>query len=218
MTTATPLRFRRFSRMVVAGLIVSVVAPAGAVLPVEYASAVTTGSACTGVTVVVDFSDFGGGVKVGCATSGFDTGSDALKSAGFTATDSQPGLVCTIDAKPDPCPTTFKGSYWSYWHGKSTDAAWTSYQVGAESSHPGAGSVEGWRYNDGTVEPSISPQDSVTRTTARSGGVTNTPVGHSSHTQAANPVAWILSGGLVVLLAAVVAVWLLRRRSARNEQ
>lgn len=218
MTGSTPLRFRRLSRLVLGGLILSLVCAAGALLPVDHASAATTASACTGVTVVVDFSDLGGGVKLGCAASGFDTGRDALQSAGFTPTDSQPGLVCTIDAKPDPCPTTFKGSYWSYWHGESGDAKWTSYQVGADSSHPVAGSVEGWRYNDGKVGPGLSPQGAVTRATAPRANVKNTSLGQPSHTPGSNPLPLILGGGVVVLLGAVITVWLLRRRVGRNER
>lgn len=110
----------------------------------------------TGVTVVVDFTDLGGTVQAGCAEGDQETGRAALISAGFTATDSQPGLLCAINSMPDPCPETFQGSYWSYWHGDAT-AGWVSYQVGADSSNPARGDFEGWRYNDGTTPPSVVP-------------------------------------------------------------
>src|SRR5680860_152638 len=94
----------------------------------------------SGVTVVVDATDIGGSIVIKCAAGAQATGRSALEAAGFTPTDSQPGMICAIDAQPDPCPTTFDGSYWSYWHG-SPGGAWISYQVGADSSHPVPGEI-----------------------------------------------------------------------------
>lgn len=106
----------------------------------------------TGITVVVDFTDVGGTTETGCALGVAGTGRDALASAGFAAQDSAPGMICAIDSVPDPCPTTFEGSFWSYWHARPGEA-WTGYLVGADSSAPVQGEVEGWRYNDGSVGP-----------------------------------------------------------------
>lgn len=112
-------------------------------------------AAGTGVTVVVDFTDLGGSIETGCAIGDPATGRTALSSAGFSAVDGTPGLICAIDAQPDPCPTTFNGDYWSYWHAKP-GAEWASYQVGADSSKPDRGEVEGWRYSNGAVGPGIT--------------------------------------------------------------
>jgi len=109
-----------------------------------------------GVTVVVDFTDLGGDIVARCASVDPDTGRAALETAGFTATDSQPGMICAIDAAPDPCPATFEGSFWSYWHSPA-EGDWIAYQVGADSSDPVAGEIEGWRYNDGSSGPGIAP-------------------------------------------------------------
>ncbi len=116
-----------------------------------------------GVAVVVDFTDLtvdgrAGTVEVGCADGDPENGRAALLAAGFTATDSQPGFLCAIDSQPDPCPETFDGSFWSYWH-SDPSGEWTSYQVGADSSDPAPGQIEGWRYNDGTTPPALSPAD-----------------------------------------------------------
>ena len=43
-----------------------------------------------------------------------------------------------------------------YWHA-TADGEWVSYQVGADASHPASGTFEGWRYNDGSTGPSVTP-------------------------------------------------------------
>lgn len=121
-------------------------------------------AACgNGVAVVVDFTDLtvdgqSGTVEVGCADGDPENGRAALVAAGFTTTDSQPGFLCAISSRPDPCPETFDGSFWAYWH-STPDGEWTSYQVGADASDPAPGEIEGWRYNDGTTPPGIAPAD-----------------------------------------------------------
>lgn len=154
----TPLAGGLLIGALLLGVSLLVTTPAVAV---PAAAAAASGETCTaagGVTVVVDFTDLGGGIEVGCASGSPGSGRAALEAAGFHAADSQPGLLCAIDSLPDPCPTTFQGSFWSYWH-SAPDGEWTSYQVGADASHPAPGELEGWRYNDGTVGPGIAPAD-----------------------------------------------------------
>lgn len=109
-----------------------------------------------GVTVVVDFTDLGGEVEVGCAAGDPASGREALAAAGFTPADgTYPGLICTIDGLPDPCPAEFAGSYWAYW---SADQGgdWEASQVGADDADPVPGAFEGWRYNDGATAPGVA--------------------------------------------------------------
>lgn len=123
------------------------------------AQAASPAGPCTGqegVTVVVDFTDVGGDVVVGCSPADPANGREALEAAGFTITESQPGFFCAIDGRPDPCPETFDGSFWSYWH-STPDGEWTSYLVGADASDPVPGELEGWRYNDGSAGPGLAP-------------------------------------------------------------
>ncbi|MEO6942951.1 MAG: hypothetical protein ABI238_08015 [Terrimesophilobacter sp.] len=115
-------------------------------------------SCADGVAVVVDFTDIGGKVETGCAAQAPATGRAALLAAGFTAVDSQPGLICAINSMPNPCPETFQGSFWSYWHSTAT-SEWVSYQVGADASAPKPGDIEGWRYDNGSTPPGIAPAD-----------------------------------------------------------
>lgn len=114
--------------------------------------------ACTdpgGVTVVLDLTDVGGEVEVGCAESA-TTGAEALAAAGFTDTRDASGLICAIEGLPDPCPETFEGSYWSYWYA-APDGDWQSYLEGPDTAAPEAGNLEGWRYSDGTSGPTVTP-------------------------------------------------------------
>ncbi|HRQ00934.1 MAG TPA: hypothetical protein PK781_10840, partial [Terrimesophilobacter sp.] len=107
-----------------------------------------------GVAVVVDFTDLGGDVELGCAPGTPANGRAALLAAGFTATDGSPGFICAIDEQPDPCPEVFDGSFWAYWYA-TPGGEWRSYTVGADTSEPQPGSVEGWRYNDGETPPGV---------------------------------------------------------------
>ncbi|MFT4296507.1 MAG: hypothetical protein QM582_13950 [Micropruina sp.] len=102
-------------------------------------------ASCSGVWVVVDRGN--GQQTVRCATK-YSTGLAALKSAGFTV-DAKDGFVNRIHGFPSKLDTTFS-KYWGYWSATpksdGTWNAWTSYAVGAATSKPVKGSVEGWVY------------------------------------------------------------------------
>lgn len=110
-----------------------------------------------GVTVVVDATELGGDVTVGCAPDPA-TGTEALAQAGFAEARDPSGFICAIGGLPDPCPTEFTGSFWSYWYA-SPDEEWTSYAEGSDTATPEAGAVEGWRYGDGSQAPDAVPAD-----------------------------------------------------------
>jgi hypothetical protein len=114
-------------------------------------------SGTSGVTVVVDFGALGGGVQTGCAGGDPGSGLAALSAAGhgYTFVPRQPGLVCQIDARPNPCngaPTT---AYWSYWHA-SRGGSWSFSTLGAGGYDPAPGTVEGWAFGAGR-RPGIAP-------------------------------------------------------------
>jgi hypothetical protein len=109
-------------------------------------------------TVVVDFTDLGGRIEIGCATD-WSTGTAALTSAGFADTRDASGMICAIDSLPDPCPAEFTGSWWSYWYGE--DDSWRAWMEGSDTAAPGQGGIEGWRYSDGTAGPGITPAEAA---------------------------------------------------------
>lgn len=187
---------------------------------------------CDGVIVVVDFTDLGGEIDVRCAEGEQATGRAALTAAAFGLTDSQPGFLCAINALPDPCPETFDGSFWAYWH-SAPDGEWTSYQVGADSSSPVFGELEGWRYNDGVTPPGIAPSEAVSTVSpapspeaieipnvAAPGAdeqVTNADTTHADQRADQNLVLLVTFAGFVALIAALIIMFVVRQRRLRKE-
>ena len=211
----------RTPRRLCAGLMTSLILVALGAAPALASSLAVPSSqargACTdesGVTVVVDFTDVGGEIVAGCAGLDPSSGREALQAAGFAITESQPGLICAIDDQPDPCPVTFEGSFWSYWH-SSPDGDWASYLMGADSSDPAPGELEGWRYNDGTTGPGLAPADVATLLPP----APSTPTASDAEPAPTAPsvdgalLFWGLGAGALVILA--VALLLLRSRQRR---
>ncbi|WP_299036097.1 hypothetical protein [uncultured Pseudokineococcus sp.] len=122
--------------------------------PTAAGEAELEGEACPegeGATVLVDPQGLAGGElaepTAGCALEAAD-GLTALEEAGFTATESQPGFVCTIESVPAPeqadCTTD---GYWAYYYAPR-DGEWTASQVGAADRVPEAGGVEAWSWTE----------------------------------------------------------------------
>ncbi|WP_199421507.1 hypothetical protein [Actinotalea solisilvae] len=177
-----------------------------------------------GVTVIVDKTDLGGEVEMGCATDA-STGTAALQTAGFADTRDDANMICAIDALPDPCPTEFTGSYWSYWTAEP-GGAWEMAMLGSDEAVPAPGGVEGWRYSDGSAGPTVdapaAPTEEAADQAATSGEAEDVDDGTSVTTAeeepqaAAGPSPVLLAGVGVVAVLAVAAVLVQRRRSAHG--
>lgn len=215
--------------------------------PAAAAQAAPSGGACTdpdAVTVVVDSTELGGEVTVGCATDPA-SGTEALTQAGFAESRDPSGYICAVGGLPDPCPTEFTGSYWSYWSA-GPDGEWTSYMEGSDTAVPEPGSVEGWRYGDGTQPPAVdaaavlpgaAESDSATDADGADSadGAAQTPAEPATGDEAATdtaaqdddaneggtssmPPAVAVAVGLAILAAIVATVVRLRRQSATTQQ
>ncbi len=123
-------------------------------------------SSCNGVWVVVyrEADD----VSVGCATS-YETGYDALASAGFVAGLDDSGFLNRINGYPAVLDTTWT-NWWGYYHAApnadGTWGDWTAYEVGASDSRPVKGDAELWNYGPNTwgETPSVqSPPNGYTK-------------------------------------------------------
>ena len=159
MRTPLSRQDARPRRPLVALTTLSVLA-AGLVATGSAAAAPAYAAACSGtkgVTVVVDFTRLGGKVKTACDAGNPATGLAALTGAGFTYTfvPRQPGFVCTIDKKPNPCNGAPTKAYWSYWHAKP-HGKWVYSTTGAGSYDPAPGTVQGWAFG-ASKPPRISP-------------------------------------------------------------
>ncbi len=175
-----------------------------------------------GVTVVVDLTELDGTVEIGCASSAA-TGTEALETAGFTPTKDAAGMICAIDAAPDPCPTTFTGQYWSYWTA-TPDGDWQMAMEGSDTAVPTPGALEGWRYGDGSAAPGATPADVIAAASADEGPDAAAPspevtAAAVAVTEAGNDAGglpvWVpVTVGVAVLVAAAGAVVVVRRRGA----
>lgn len=113
---------------------------------------------CDGVWVVVDARALGGSLTTRCAPGRPATGLDALVGAGHTYAfvPRFPGMVCTLDTRPDPCNGAPADAYWSYWHAEP-GGSWTYATRGAGARTPTPGGAEGWRFGDGGAPPGAAP-------------------------------------------------------------
>lgn len=130
-----------------------------------YAGVPVVGRPCEqgeGVTVIVDFTTLGGGVRVGCAAGDQAHGFAALRAAGFrTSSEGGVGRICTLDGLPTQgypyCWTT--GGFWSHWAEGSSDD-WEFHQVGAGHGPLAPGHVSGWSWAQDfrSAPPRIPPR------------------------------------------------------------
>ncbi|GLY24599.1 hypothetical protein Misp04_43310 [Micromonospora sp. NBRC 101691] len=123
----------------------------------------------SGVTVVVDFHELGGGTVVRCAPGAQATGLAALKNAGFQVTGTLrwgEGFICRIEGKPSAATekcvdTPPANAYWSYWHADN-GGSWRYSDKGVLNRRPPAGSFEGWSFSrdrspDDAPRPGVAP-------------------------------------------------------------
>jgi len=151
------------SRVIPALVVATVALLVGAGPGADPAAAWTEGACPTssGVTVVIDFQQLGGGIWIRCAPGSPATGLQALNDAGvaWTPTIRFPDFVCRIDGRPtaavEPCANTPPATrYWSYWTAPR-GGTWTYSNQGGRRT-PVAGSVEGWSFSQ-TADGQLSP-------------------------------------------------------------
>jgi len=132
-------------------------------------------SACSdtvGVTVIVDFTHFGGAIERGCDPGDATNALAALQTAGFaTAGTARYGdaFVCRIDSEPSPrseaCVDTPPAkSSWSFYYARSTDKAWTYSNLGVLSYHPAPGTLLAFAFGN-FAKPGVLPSGAAVPTT-----------------------------------------------------
>lgn len=154
---------RSLARRYATSIAALIVAATGVTVAGSQPAQATACTGTTGVTVVVDFSAFGGGAEVECAPGDPASGIAALQDAGFSVTGTvRWGLafVCRIDGLPtpaaEPCfQTPPANAYWSYWYAQP-GGTWTYSSQGAAYRDPAPGTVEGWAFGSGSA-PGLPP-------------------------------------------------------------
>ncbi|MFA9445989.1 hypothetical protein [Egicoccus sp. AB-alg6-2] len=131
---------------------------------------------CDGVWVVIDAQRLGADVRTLCAPGSPANGLEALRLAGvsYAFVERQPGLVCTLNGRPDPCNGAPSDAYWSYWHAEA-GGSWTYSTRGAGNRTPPRGSVEGWSFGAGEPPARKPPAASAPTAPAPSPSPTATP-------------------------------------------
>lgn len=150
--------------LVVAGFLSPGLQPAALAAPSNGTPGYCTDS--TGVTVVVDFQELGGGVVVRCfpQPTSSSTGLSALQGAGFTPTGtirSGLGFICRIEGKPakadEPCIDTPPATaYWSYWYAPN-GGSWKYSNLGVSNHKVILGGFEGWSFAKDKTAATLSP-------------------------------------------------------------
>jgi hypothetical protein len=132
-------------------------------------------SACSdtaGVTVIVDFTHFGGAIERGCDPDQAANALDAMHTAGFTTAGTlQYGdeFVCRIDALPPPksegCNKTPPAdASWSFYYARPTDSTWTYSGLSVLRYHPPPGTMIAFAFGR-FARPGVLPSGAAVPTT-----------------------------------------------------
>jgi len=136
------------------------VAAAGVVLPSP--AQASTCSAGSGVSVVVDFHQLGGGVQTFCDAGGAgENAATQFEDAGHTLTYVQgEPFVCEVDGAPDTqcVRTPPANAYWSLWWSDGKSGAWKYSSTGVTSLEvPDGGSVAlSWQGQSSQAKPRVT--------------------------------------------------------------
>lgn len=135
-------------------LLVGAVAGLGLLGPAPAYAAACSGT--SGVTVVVDFAELGGGVTAGCDSDVDGQRARAiLADAGYSLTmaSKSPGFMCRINGLPadDPCVDAAPADrYWSVWWADGKGGSWSYSSRGVDSLRVPDGGYLGMAWHEGT--------------------------------------------------------------------
>jgi hypothetical protein len=166
----------RLLRLLAAIVLVAAGSTAVAASPASAASCATA----SGVTVVVDFHELGGGVQQLCdAGGGGKYASTVFGESGFSLTRVQreQGFVCRVNNAPttdqESCVNTPPAdAYWGLWWSNGTSGTWTYASAGVDSQKVPAGSSVALSWNGSSTK---SPPRSTPPSHAASPSPSATP-------------------------------------------
>jgi len=157
----------RFTRRLTAAVVLAAAVGPGLTLTAGSApAAAATCSTTSGVSVLVDFKELGGGIQGTCvANGGGQRASSLFPTAGFPLTyvQNEPGFVCRVSAKPaqDPCvDTPPTDAYWGLWWSDGKNGVWNYANYGASALKVPAGSsvAFAWKQGGGSASaPGVAP-------------------------------------------------------------
>lgn len=191
-----------------ASLLVAAAALAAAAGTVLLPAGPAGAAACaddTGVTVVVDFHELGGGVQQRCDADGSGkTAAQLFTDNGFALTyvQRQPGFVCRVSGKPadDACVNTPPAdAYWGLFVADGSSATWSyaSQGVGSLTLDDGESVAFSWQGSSDSSPPRVAPRTdavaSPTPTPTPTPSPSQSPTRTGSPTPAPSPSAVLSS-------------------------
>ncbi|TQL63247.1 hypothetical protein FB460_1049 [Propioniferax innocua] len=143
-------------------------------------------------------------------------GEDALAATGVEIQHDDGGFICSIGGHPEPCPATFNGQYWHYYHG-AEGQDWEMSMTGAAEHQIEPGTIEAWCYNAEGEEQCTPPaQEAMSEHAAQSRPEVK-PAGEESNEES-GVSPWAIGGGVVAAIALVaVIVFVLRSRGRSDD-
>lgn len=108
----------------------------------------------SGVTVVVDFAELGGGVTAGCAPNGGGRSAvEVFRDAGYSLEYStQPGMngyVCKVQGKPADGDCAANDTFWSLWWSDGRSGRWVFASRGVGVLEVPDGGYLAWAWHEG---------------------------------------------------------------------
>ena len=180
------------------------------------------GSLCagSGVNVVVDYQQLGGGIVQACDTAGGGkTASQVFADAGVKVTpvSSFPGAACRVDGQPAEggcAKMPPADAYWGLYIDKA--GSWTYAPKGADELQLADGDFVAfsWQGTKTSTPPGVKPVEATASPSAAASPSASASASSSSSSQQqqGGGVAWWIPVLAVVLLVVAGAVVLVRRR------
>ena len=185
------------ARRILGPVVAAIVVAATGLLALPVSAPAHAASACsgrTGVIVVVDFNQLGGGVTKGCDPASGHNAQQNFESAGYHLgmVPGQPGMVCRVSGKPADPPCADTDAYWSLWWSNGTSGKWTyaTSGVGGLKVPTGGYVAFAWHQGSGNAgAPGVqaTPRVASTPTKQPSPQPTGHPGGHPSHHPTSHP-------------------------------
>lgn len=150
-------------------------------------------------------------------------GEAALQAANVAIGRDKGGFICSLGGRPDPCPASFDGSFWNYWHA-STGQPWVFSPKGANEWKPKPGSIEGWcrnsketkRCTPAPLRVVIDGAPQLPSGVAEADLIDPPVVMPEPASQDGLPVGTVVAVGLIVVLGGLAVVIQQRRRTSPN--
>ncbi|XBB70032.1 hypothetical protein ABFU82_12200 [Nocardioides sp. WV_118_6] len=144
---------------------------AATVLLLPQAQAPAAAASCpgaTGVTVVVDPNELGGGISAGCDGNGGGPAASNFAEAGYTFEYSQApgmsGFVCKVNGRPADGDCTTASSYWSLWSSDGKSGTWAYANRGVTTLKVPTGGYVAFAWHQGSgraAPPDVTPTPRV---------------------------------------------------------